>query len=146
MMHKVWNRLGEVLFKLICQISRFHRTTNRRFWPNFGISGLQLQFEFTDGYEMMHKVWSSIEEGLCCFSKWSANFKVTQYKNSMIFTWIERFLTVTPVWSHKWLWNAQSLASYRRGALLNLKVICQMSRSHGTKNYQFWPELSVSWL
>ena len=29
------------------------RDKNRRFLPELGISGLQLQFEFTDGYEMM---------------------------------------------------------------------------------------------
>ena len=30
--------------------------------PNLGISGLQFQFEFTDGYKMMHKAWSGIED------------------------------------------------------------------------------------
>ena len=27
------------------------------------------QFEFTDGYEMMHKAWYSIEEVSYCFSR-----------------------------------------------------------------------------
>ena len=34
-----------------------------------GISRLQLKFEFNDGYEMMRKAWSSIEEMLYCFSR-----------------------------------------------------------------------------
>ena len=38
------------------------RSRSQRSKPNFAISGLQIQFEFTHGYEMMHKAWSSIEE------------------------------------------------------------------------------------
>ena len=57
------------------------------------------------------------------------------------------FRTVTPVWIHIWWWNdAQSLMLLRRGALLFFKVTLQISRSHGTKNHRFWPELSVSGL
>ena len=75
------------------------------------------------------------------------NFNVTGGKISPILTQIGRFRTVTPVWIQRWLWNdAQSLKQHRRGALLFFKVIRQTSRSHGTKNRQFWPELSVSGL
>ena len=50
-------------------------------------------------------------------------------------TRIGRFRNVTPVWIDWWLWNdAQSLRRHRRGVLLLFKVICQISRSHGTKN------------
>ena len=81
------------------------------------------------------------------FQGHASNSKVTQNKILSILTRIERFQTVTPVWIHPWLWNdAQSLILYRRGALLFSKVIHQISRSHGTKNHQFWPELSVSGL
>ena len=39
-----------------------------------------------------------------------SNFKVTWDKKTPIFTRIERFRTVTPVWKYQWLWNAaQSL-------------------------------------
>ena len=63
-----------------------------------------------------------------------SNFKVTRDKRSPILSRIERFRTVTPVWIHRELWNdAQSLMGYRRGALLFLKVIHQISRSRGTK-------------
>ena len=58
-----------------------------------------------------------------------------------------RFRTVTPVWIHIWWWNdTYSLTLLRRGALLFFKVIRQISRSHGSKNRRFWPELSVSGL
>ena len=46
-----------------------------------------------------------------------------------------------------WLWNdSQSLKQHRRGALLFFKVIHQISRSHATKNCQFWPKLSITGL
>ena len=76
-----------------------------------------------------------------------SNFKVSLDKKPSILTQIGRFRTITLVWIHWWLWNdAQSLKQHRRGALSFFKVIRQISRSHGTKNRQFWPELSVSGL
>ena len=56
-------RRGALLcYKVIRQISGSHGSKKHRIWPRLGISGLLLQFEFTNGYEMMHKAWSSIEE------------------------------------------------------------------------------------
>ena len=76
-----------------------------------------------------------------------SNFKVIRLKKSPILTKIEWFRTVTQAWIHQWLWNnAQSLKQHRRHALLFFKVIRQISRSRGTKNRRFWPELSVSGL
>ena len=58
----MWHRRGALLFlKVICQISRSHGTKNCRFWPQFAVCGLYLQFEFTNGFEMMHKACHSIE-------------------------------------------------------------------------------------
>ena len=72
------HRKGALLFfKVIPQISRSHGSKNRQIWPRLGVSGLLLQFEYTNGYEMMHKAWSSIEEVPYCFSRSSSNFKVT---------------------------------------------------------------------
>ena len=34
-----------------------------------------LKFEYTNGYEMMHKAWSSIEEVPYCFSRSSIKFQ-----------------------------------------------------------------------
>ena len=57
---------------------------------------------------------------------------------------LNRFRTVTPVWIHMWWWNdAYSLIILRRGALLFLKVIRQISRSHGSKNRRIWPRLGI---
>ena len=71
-----YQRTGALLFfKVIRQISRSHGTKIRQFWPKFGVSGLWLQFELTNGYEMMHKAWSSIQEVPCYFSRSSAKFQ-----------------------------------------------------------------------
>ena len=57
------------------------------------------------------------------------------------------FRTVTPILIHIWQLNvAQSLMLHRRGALLFFKIIPQISRSHGTQNHRFWPELGISGL
>ena len=70
------HRRGALLFfKVICQISRSHGSKNRRIWPRLGVSGLLLQFEYTNGYEMMHKAWSSVEEVPYCFSSSSVKFQ-----------------------------------------------------------------------
>ena len=63
-------RRGALLFfKVIRQISRSQGAKNRRIWPWLGVSGLLLQFEFTNEYEMLHKAWSSIEEVPYCFPR-----------------------------------------------------------------------------
>ena len=64
-----------MVFKVIRQIARSHGSKNRRFWPKLGISGLYLQIGITDGSEMMHKAWSSIEEVPYCFSRSSVKFQ-----------------------------------------------------------------------
>ena len=59
------------LFNVIRQISRSHGSKNRRIWPKLGVSGLLLPFEFTNGYEIVHKAWStcSREEVPYCLSR-----------------------------------------------------------------------------
>ena len=70
------HRRGALLFfKVIGLISRSHGSKNRRIWPRLGVSGLWLQFEFTNGYKMMHKAWNSIEEVPYCFSRSSVKFQ-----------------------------------------------------------------------
>ena len=52
-----------------------HGGKNHWFWPKLEVSGLWLQFGFSDGYGMMHEAWSSIENVPCCFSKSSVKFQ-----------------------------------------------------------------------
>ena len=57
-------RRGALLFfKVIRHISRSHGAKNRR------------PVKFTNGYEMLHKAWSSIEEVPYCFSRSSVKFQ-----------------------------------------------------------------------
>ena len=45
------------------------RDKKQPFWPEFSVSRLHIQYEFTDGFKMMHRVWRSIEEVPYCSSK-----------------------------------------------------------------------------
>ena len=67
-----------------------------------------------------------------------SKFKVTEVNTQLNLFW-----TVTPVWIHIWWNDANSLMMLRRGALLFLKVIRQISRSHGSKKRRIWPRLGV---
>ena len=64
-----------LIFKVFRQIWRSHGSKNRRIWPKLGVSGLWLQFDFTNGLKMMHKAWSSIEKVPFCFSRSSVKFQ-----------------------------------------------------------------------
>ena len=78
----------------------------------------------------------------CNTSRSEAKVKVTEVNTQR-----NRFQTVTLVWIHIWWWNdAYSLIMLRRGALLFLKVILQISRSHGSKKRRIWPKLGISGL
>ena len=48
---------------------RDQRSRSQRSTPNLAVSGLELQFEFTYGNEIMHTAGSSIEEVPYCFSR-----------------------------------------------------------------------------
>ena len=71
MMHKAWSGIEEVPYCFSRSYIKLqgHGYKNRRFWPKLAVSRLYLQFEFTNGFEMMHKAWSSIEEVPYCFSR-----------------------------------------------------------------------------
>ena len=143
------HRRGALLFfKVIRQFSRSRATKIANFDPNWALfpdcnSSLNIPMALKCGTKL-NVLWK------CCpivLQGHPSNFKVTRNKRSQILTQIERFRTATQVWLHRWIWNdAQSFTYYRRGALLCFKVIRQFSRSRGTKNGQFIPELIVSGL
>ena len=88
MMHKAWYCLGVVPYWFSRSSVKFRGHTakkNHWFRPKLGVSRLYLQFEFTDGYEMMHKVWSSIEEMPHCFSRLSVKFQGHRAKKNIDF-------------------------------------------------------------
>ena len=78
MMRKAWSNIEEVPYCFWWSSVKFQGRTakkNRRFWPKLGVSRLQLQLEFTDFYEILHKAWSIIEEVPYCFSRSSIKFQ-----------------------------------------------------------------------
>ena len=77
MMHKAWSSIEYVPYRFSRSYVKLQGHTaikNCRFWQKLGVSGLELQFEFTDGFEMMHKVWCSLEEVPYNFSGSSIKF------------------------------------------------------------------------
>ena len=172
----IQQRRDALLFlKVIRQISRSHGTKHHRFWPKLGVSGsmfLAATKQSTNGIFRLSvcpsvrlSVRLSVTPFLLCshhriimkFSGVITNdqSKVhakgqgqrSKVKVTEVTTQLNRFRTVTPVWIHIWWWNdAYSLIMLRRGALLFFKVICQISRSHGSKNRRTWPRLGVSGL
>ena len=78
MMHKAWSSIEEVLYCLSRSYIKLQGHTakkNNRCLPKLGVSGLLLQLEFTDGYEMMHRAWVSIVEVPYCFSRSYVKFQ-----------------------------------------------------------------------
>ena len=141
-----WNfqeifQLTKMMSKQQVKVKSQSQRSRGQFCPNLGLSRLQL--ESTDGYEMLHKAWSGIEEMPYCFLN-PLDFKVTRAKKLMILTRIGRFCTATPCFNHKWLRNdIQSLKCHKKCALLFSDVIRQISRSQGPRNRRFWLKWSV---
>ena len=54
---------------------------NHQFWSQLSVCGLQLKFDFTDGFEMMHKAWWCIQEVPYCFRGHPSDFTTTQAEN-----------------------------------------------------------------
>ena len=157
-------RRGALLFsKVIRQIARSHGSKNRRFWPKLGVSGLYLQFGITDGYKMMHKACSSIEEVPYCFSRSSVKFqghtalKIVEFDPNWAFPDYRPVAAFKSVrfalfWGHPSNFKVTRTKNRRFESNLSkitrpvaaikslrfalFKVICQISRSHGSKNCQ----------
>ena len=75
-MQKAWSNIEEVPYCFSRSSVKFQGHTakkNHWFLPKLGISGLQ--FEFTDGYEIMHKAGGSIENVPYCLSRSSIKFQ-----------------------------------------------------------------------
>ena len=77
MIYKAWSGIEEEPYCLSKSSIKFQGHTGQKsqFLPKLSISELQLQFEFTNGFEMMHKAWRSTEEMSYCFSRSSIKFE-----------------------------------------------------------------------
>ena len=71
MMHKAWSCIEEAPYCFSRSSVKFQGHTAKKiieFDPNRAFPDCN-SFEFTNGYEMMHKAWSCMEEVPCCFSR-----------------------------------------------------------------------------
>ena len=79
MISKAWSSIEEVPYCLSMSSIKFQGHTeqkcDRQFCAKLSVSGLQLQFEFTNGFEMIHKAWCSTEEVPYCFSRSAIKFE-----------------------------------------------------------------------
>ena len=119
---------------------------NCRFWPELSVSGLLLHFEFTHGFEMMHKAWCSIEKVPYSFPRSSIKFeghtgrKMADFHPNWAFPDCNFSLN-----SPMALKRCTKLDVVKKRCPIVFKIIHRISRSHRTKN-QFWPEWRVSGL
>ena len=77
MIHIAWCCLGEVSYCFSRSSVKFQGHTALKiveFDPNWAFPDCN-SFEFTNGYEMLHKAWSSIEEVPYCFWRSSVKFQ-----------------------------------------------------------------------
>ena len=105
-MHKDWSSIEELPYcfsRLSIKFQGHRAKKNIDFDPKLGFFGLQLQCEFTDGYEMMLIFCSSVDEVPFYFSRSSVKFQGHKGQLSLILSGIECYRTVTPVWIHWWL-------------------------------------------
>ena len=146
MMHKAWSSIGEVPYCFSRSPIKYqdHGSKNINFDPNWAFPDYNSSLNSPMATKWCTKLEAAQEMCPIVFQGHSSNFKVTRLKKSLILTQIGRFQTVTPVSIHRWIWNdAQSLTWYRRSVLLFVKVIHQISWSHGLKNWQFESNLRL---
>ena len=77
MMPKSWSSIEAVPHCFSRSSVKFqdHGDKYRWFWAELSVSGLSLQFEFTDGFEMIYKALTSIEEVPYYLSRSSIKFQ-----------------------------------------------------------------------
>ena len=97
-------------------------------------------FGFTNGYEMMHKAWSSIGEVTYCFSRSCVKFQGHTGQKIAVFDPNRAF----PDYNFKFTDGFEIMRNfiwYRRGALLFFEVIHRISRSHRTKKSSIFTQI-----
>ena len=150
-MHKASSSIGEVPYCFSRSSVKFQGHRGQKmadFDPHWAFPDSNSQFEFTDGYEMMHKAWSSIWEVPYCFSRSSVKFqghrgqKMADFdphwafpdSNSQ-FEFTDGYEMMHKAWSSIW----EVPYCFSRSSV-------KFQGHRGQKNGRFWPELGVSGL
>ena len=136
-----------LFFKVIRQISRSHGFKNHQIRPKLGVSGLSLQFEFRNGYGMMHRAWSNIEEVSYCFSMSYVKFRCHTAKKIVDFdpNWAfpDCNSSLNSQMATKWCTNLEVAQKWCPVVFRCHTSNCKVTR---WKHRRFWLELSVSGL
>ena len=136
----MWHRRGALLFfKVICQISRWQGPENQWFWSDLNVSGLWLQSEFTDGYEMMHSLNRWYLRGALLFcevifpiSRWHRGWKL------MFWLWFESFQMTTSWMAMKW--HTSLLGAWKRIPVVFLGHLSNFKVTWAEKSIWIWVE------
>ena len=85
-------RRGPIIVQ--CHLSNFKVTRLKKsmILSQIGVSGLKLQFDFTNGYGMMHKTWSGIWEVSYCV--WRSSVKFQDHTGENRLFWPELSVSV----------------------------------------------------
>ena len=144
MMHKASSNIEQVPYCFSRSSIRFQGhmgTKHIRFRPKLSVSGLEL--EFTDGFEMLHKAWHSIEEVSYCFSRSSIKFQGHRGQKIAYFDPNWSFLDCNSSLNSPMAlkcWNdAQILMLYWRDALLFSRSSIKFQGHRGRKIVDFDP-------
>ena len=70
-----WLPMTEVVMSMQKVKVRGQRSRSQRSWPHLAVSGPLLQFELTNGDEMMHKAWCCLGEVPYCFWRSTVKFQ-----------------------------------------------------------------------
>ena len=148
-MNTVWCRLEDVPYCFSRSSVKFQGHAAHKivdFDTNWVFPDCNFQFEFTDGYGMMHKAWNNIEEVLYSFSRSSIKFQGHTRKNC-------RF------WPKLSVSGQYLLFEFTHGFEMMHIGWCSIedvpycfsrssvkSQDHTRKKCRFWPKLSVSGL
>ena len=118
MMHRAWSCIEEVRYCFSRSSVKFqgHTTLNLTQIGRFRTA--TPVWEFTDGYEMLHKAWNSKRKVPYGFQGHPSNFKVTRDKTSLILTQIGRFRTI----GRSQLSNPSDLPCYQKTNLSTKKM------------------------
>ena len=150
MIHIAWCCLGEVPYCFSRSSMKFQGHTALKivkFDPDWPFPDCNYSLNSPMAMKCCTKLEVAKKRCPIVFEGHPSSFKVTRLYKSSNLTQIGCFWTVTPGWIHQWVRNAaQSLKYHRRDALLFVKVIHLISRSHGSKNRRIWPKLGVSGL
>ena len=153
MMRKAWSSIEEVPYCFSRSSVKFQVYAVKKkssILTQIGPFQTVTPFEFTNGYEMMGKTGSSIEEVFYYFQGHLSNFKVTWLKKLLILTQTGCFRTITPVWILWWPWNDAQSHEMMHKAWSSIEEVpycfSRLSTFKGpmAKKNRFWPKLGVS--